>query len=207
MFLDDAARTAFARAVEQIEAGSAVEVVVAIRRRSAAYRHANVIVGAVIAFAALAVMLFAEESFSLASILVDPFVVGAVAGGLVEVAPQVKRWLTSRKRLRAEVLRAARAAFVERGVHATTGRSGVLVYISWLEQEVALVPDLGIAAELPDGAIAAAEDALRGKLSAGGAAVADELARLATAMGVAMPHRDDDVNELPDAIDSDMRHR
>src|SRR4051812_45218011 len=207
MFLDDAARTAFARAVEQIEAGSAVEVVVAVRRRSATYRHANVVVGAVVAFVALAVMLFAEESFSLASIPVDPFVVGAVAGGLVELAPQVKRWLTPRARLRAEVLRAARATFVERGVHATTGRSGVLVYVSWLEQEVALVPDLGLAAELPEGAIAAAEAALRDKLAAGGVAMADELARLATGMGTAMPRRDDDVNELPDAIDSDMRHR
>jgi hypothetical protein len=26
-------------------------------------------------------------------------------------------------------------------------------------------------------------------------------------MGVAMPHQADDVNELPDAIDSDMDHR
>ncbi|MEO8550894.1 MAG: hypothetical protein ABI678_13000 [Kofleriaceae bacterium] len=207
MFLDDAARTAFARAVEQIEAGSAVEVVVAVRRRSATYRHANVIVGAFVAFAGLAAMLFAEESFSLASILVDPFVVGLAAGALVELAPQIKRWLTPRARLRGEVVRSARAAFVERGVHATRGRSGVLVYISWLEQEVALVPDLGLAAELPDDALATAEAALRGALGDGGDAVAGELARLGSVMGAAMPHRDDDVNELPDAIDSDMRHR
>lgn len=206
MFLDDAARTAFARAVEQIEAASAVEVVVAVRRRSAAYRVANVIVGAVIAFAGLAAMLFAEQAFSLASILIDPFVVGLLAGALVELAPQIKRWLMPRARLQAEVRRAARATFVERGVHATTGRSGMLVYISWLEQEVALVPDLGLAASLPDGALEAAEAKLRAQLTTSGAAVAEELARLAEQMGVAMPHRDDDVNELPDAIDSDMRH-
>lgn len=204
-FLDADARAAFARAVETIENASAVEVVIAIRQRSAAYRHANVIVGAVVAFAGLAAMLFAEHTFGLVSILVDPFVVGGLAGWLVELLPQVKRGLTGRAYLRARVLQAARATFVDRGVHATTGRSGVLVYISWLEQEIALVPDLGLAAALPDGALGAAEAKLRALLPAGGAAVAAELERLAAMMGGAMPHQDGDVNELPDAIDSDMK--
>jgi putative membrane protein len=203
-FLDAEARAAFARAVETIENASAVEVVIAVRQRSGAYRHANVIVAAVVAFAGLAAMLFSEQTFGLASILVDPFVVGGLAGWLVELLPQVKRGLTSRARLHAEVVRAARATFVERGVHATTGRSGVLVYISWLEQELALVPDLGLAAQLPEGALAEAETKLRPLLPAGGAAVAAELERIAAMMGTAMPHRDDDVNELPDAIDSDL---
>ena len=207
-FLDAEARAAFARAVETIENESAVEVVIAIRQRSGAYRHANVIVGVAVAFAGLAAMLFSDRAFGLASILVDPFVVGGLAGWLVELLPQVKRGLTSRARLQREVLRAARATFIERGVHATTGRSGVLVYISWLEQELALVPDLGLSAQLPEGALAEAEAKLRATLPAGGAAVAAELERVAAMMGTAMPHQDDDVNELPDAIDSDMKdHR
>jgi hypothetical protein len=48
---------------------------------------------------------------------------------------------------------------------------------------------------------------LRAKIGSGGAAVAAELERLADQMGVAMPHQADDVNELPDAIDSDMDRR
>jgi len=204
-FLDDDARAAFARAVTAIENNSAVEVVVAVRRASGTYRHANVIVGAIAAFAGLATMLFADSTFGLTSILVDPFAVALLTGALVELLPQVKRGLTSRAQLQATVRRAARATFVERGVHATTGRSGVLVYISWLEQEIVLVPDLILSTSLPEGAIETAEAALTAKMSDGGAAVADELAKLAEQMGVAMPHRDDDVNELPDAIDSDMK--
>jgi putative membrane protein len=204
-FLDDDARAAFARAVTTIENNSAVEVVVAVRRASGTYRHANVIVGAIAAFAGLAAMLFADQSFGLTSILVDPFVIALLTGAVVELLPQVKRGLTSRARLHATVRRAARATFVERGVHATTGRSGVLVYISWLEQEIVLVPDLILSSSLPEGAIETAETALRAKMADGGAAVADELSKLAEQMGVAMPHRDDDVNELPDAIDSDMK--
>jgi putative membrane protein len=206
-FLDDEARAAFAHAVTTIEDSSAVEVVVAVRRASGTYRQANVIVGAALAFAGLAAMLFADHTFGLVSILVDPFVVGLLGGALVELLPAVKRWLTSTARLRASVRQAARATFVERGVHATTGRSGVLVYISWLEQEIALIPDLILASSLPEGAIETAETALRAKMASGGASVAKELERLAEQMGVAMPHQADDVNELPDAIDSDMGRR
>lgn len=204
-FLDDVARDAFARAVVEIEGRSAVEVVVAVRRASATYRHANVIVGLAATMAGLATTLFATHAFALAAILVDPFVVGLLAGLVVEKLPQLKRRLTPRAVLKEHVRRAARATFVERGVHATTGRSGVLVYISWLEQELALIPDLGLAAALGAEALAKAEAALNAVMPAGGAAVAKELEQLAAVMAAAMPHRDDDVNELPDAIDSDLR--
>lgn len=206
-YLDDDARSAFARAIRTIEDASAVEVVVALRRTSGTYRSANAAAGAVVAFAALATMLFSDHAFGLTSILVDPFVVGIAAALLVELLPGVRRTLTPAATRHANVLRAARAAFVERGVHATTGRSGVLVFISWLERDIVLVPDLGLAARLPEGAIEAAQDALVAKFSAGGAAVGTELARLADQMAIAMPHQEDDINELPDAIDSDLERR
>ncbi|MFT3693203.1 MAG: hypothetical protein QM831_08680 [Kofleriaceae bacterium] len=206
-FLDDDARAAFARAIRTIEDASAVEVVVALRRSSGPYRVVNALVGTLVAFAALATMLFSEHAFGLASILVDPFVVGIAAAFLVELLPAVRRLLTPAAKRHANVVRAARAAFVERGVHATTGRSGVLVFISWLERDVVLVPDLGLAARLPDGAIEAAQAGLTAKFGEGGAAVGNELAKLADQMAIAMPHQEDDVNELPDAIDSDLERR
>ena len=126
-FLDDAARAAFKRAVETVENASAVEVVVAVRRRSGSYRHANVIIGALVAFTGLATMLYSSHAFQLSSILIDPFVVGVLAGITVELLPAVKRWLTPRAWRRAHVERAARATFIDRGVHNTTGRSGLLL--------------------------------------------------------------------------------
>lgn len=195
-FLDDAARHAFKQAIEAIESASAVEVVVAVRHRSARYLHANLVVGAVVAFVGLVAMLFSSHEFALTSILVDPFAVGLAAGGLVEQVAPLKRLLTPRGWRRREVLRAARATFVERGVHYTTGRSGVLVYVSWLEQEIVLVPDGGIRVDL---APAMAE--LTATIPRGGAAVAACLAALAPTLAADLPHRDDDINELPDAID------
>jgi len=203
-FLDAAARTAFARAIEAIEQVSAAEVVVAVRRRSASYLHANVAIGAAVAVAGLAAMLFSDHVFGLTSILVDPFVVGGVAGAVVELLPAVKRLLSPRAMRQREVLRAARAAFVERGVHKTRDRSGILVYISWLEREVAVVVDAGIERALPAEIHADAVRSLTDAISGGGAAVARQLERFAPAIAAAMPRRDDDVNELPDAIDSDL---
>lgn len=200
-FLDDEARAAFKSAIEAVENASAVEIVVAVRRRSARHGHANVAVGAVLAFIGLAAMLYASQTFSLSSILIDPFLVALLAGGAVELLPFVKRWLTTPAARRRHVARAARATFVERGVHNTTGRSGVLVYISWLEREVAVVPDIGIAAALPEGAHAKLENELTAAMRGGGAAVARRLEASAPVMATAMPHRDDDVNELPDALD------
>jgi putative membrane protein len=206
-FLDAAARAAFERAISTIERSSAVEVVIAVRRRSAAYLHANVAIGGVAAIAGLAAMLFGEHVFALSSILVDPFVLGGILGAVVELLPGVKRLLASPAIRHREVVRAARATFVERGVHNTRDRSGVLVYISWLEREVVLVADSGLERRLAGEAREHAEQALSAAMVRGGTAVARELEQLAVALGTAMPHRDDDVNELADAIDSDLDRR
>jgi putative membrane protein len=191
-FLDEAAREAFARAIADIESTSSVEVVVAFRRRSSTYRHANVIVAAAAAFASLAVMLFVDHAFSLAAILIDPFVMAVIVGFAVEWLPGVKRVLTPARTRRAKVERSARATFIERGLHATRDRTGLLVYMSWLEQQVVLVPDVGL--RLP--ADLEAKLAMRD----GGAAVASALGSFANALRDVAPRRHDDVNELPDAI-------
>lgn len=192
------------RAIESIEAVSAAEVVVAVRRRSHGYRHANAAVGILAAFAGLAAMLFAKQTFSLTAILIDPFVVGLAAGALVELLPGVKRVLTPPATRRAHVQRAARSTFVERGIHATRDRTGMLVYISWLEQEITLVPDLGLARGLPPETLATMERTLTGAMRRGGAAVASALERFAGELAAIAPVRDDDINELPNSIDSDL---
>jgi uncharacterized membrane protein len=203
-FLDEEARVAFKRAIEGIEAVSGVEVAVAVRRRSHGYRQANVTVGVLVAFAGLAAMLFAKHTFALTSILIDPFVVGLLAGGIVELLPDLKRVLTPRVQRSEHVHRAARATFVERGVHATRERIGLLVYISWLEQQVALVPDLGLARLLPEGTLGRMEQALTAEMRAGGKHVAAALERFTDELRTAVPIGENDLNELSNSIDSDL---
>lgn len=206
-FLDDEARAAFEQAVQTIETTSSIEVVIAVRRRAAGYLHANLIVGALVAFAGLAAMLFSAYPFGLVAILIDPFVVGALAGLVVEVLPAVKRALTPRRVRRRHVAHAARAAFVDRGVHNTMGRTGLLVYVGWLEQQVALVADHSLERAVSRDALDAAERELTSQMSRGGAAVARALVTVGARMAAVMPRRDGDLNELPDAIDSDLAGR
>ncbi|MGE0870119.1 MAG: hypothetical protein AB7P03_16260 [Kofleriaceae bacterium] len=203
-FLDDDARSAFSRAIEAIESVSSVEVVVAVRRRSASYLHASLIVGIAVAFAGLAIMLYSSQSFSLIAILVDPFLVGLAAGGLVQLLPQVERWLTPARTRRRLVAHAATATFVERGVHNTSGRSGLLVYVSWVEQTIAVVADSGVRRVLPDAELRTLEAELTGRMRHGGAAVAKVLEQQAGRFAAVLPRSASDSNELPDAIDSDL---
>jgi len=203
-FLDHEARAAFKQAVEAIENASSAEIVVAVRRRSSGYFHANLIVGIGVAFAALAAMLFLDQAFGTVAILVDPFILGALAAAAVELLPGLKRLLTPGSVRRREVRNAARAAFVERGVHNTMDRSGILIYISWLEQQIALVADSGVINAFTIEALEAAERYINTEMSKGGAAVARALESYKTRLGVVLPRREGDVNELPDAIDDDM---
>ena len=206
-FLDHEARAAFKQAVEAIENASSAEIVVAVRRRSSGYFHANLIVGIAVAFAALAAMLFLDEAFGLIAILVDPFLVGALAAAAVELLPGVKRLLTPVSVRRREVRNAARATFVERGVHNTMDRSGILLYVSWLEQQIALVADSGVLNAFTPEALEAAERDINASMSNGGVAVARTLESYKTRLGVVLPRRAEDINELPDAIDDDMEDR
>ncbi len=179
----------------------------ALRRQSAIHLHANLIVGIAAAFVGLGVMLFSEAPFGLVAILVDPFVIGFAVGALVELLPGVKRVLTPSPVRRRTVIRAAHATFVERGVHNTIDRSGLLVYVSWLEQQVALVADFTLETSLTRAALERAEARLTASMSAGGVALARVLVDLAPELAVAMPRRAGDINELSDVVDSDLHRR
>ena len=124
-WLDEPAQRAFAQAVEGVEAASAAEVVVAVRRRARAWPHVPLAVGIVGAWLGLAFMLYSDHAFGLATFLIDPLLAGALAGGAATLAPSLVRWLTPAAVRRRAVVAAARAAFVERGIHHTRGRTGL----------------------------------------------------------------------------------
>jgi putative membrane protein len=208
-FLDDAARAAFQEAIEAIERTSSAEIVVAVRRQSSGYLLANLQLGVAGAFLALAYMLYSAHSFSLLSILIDPFVVGAVLGALAELVPLVKRLLVPARRRRAAVEHSAKAAFFDRGVANTRGRTGVLVYLSWLEGQASVLADSGVPESFRGAGAGrkALEAKLTAAMGAGGAAVAKALREVAGELAGCLPRRQDDVNELPDAVDAQLGRR
>lgn len=201
-FLTEAGRVAVREAVAAIEAGSSAEVVVAVRGSSGGYLAADLGVGAGVALATLGFLLFSPWGFSTWALLVDPLVAGAAAVWLSSRLPALRRAVVPAGVRGRWARRAARATFVERGVHHTRGRTGLLVYVGLVEREVLLIPDGAVERALPAAALAAAERGLGEVLRAGGTLVelAAALAAMAAPLALALPRALDDVNELADEV-------
>lgn len=200
-FLEEATREKTTATVKAIEARTAAEVVVAVRRVSGHYRHTDYLVGFVLSFAMLLAMLYLPIDFALELFPVNAALSFAMGAGVSAALPGLRRRLTSRKLQAENVRRAARAAFVEFGVSRTSGRTGILVFVSLLERRVEVVVDVGVdpSALGPEWA-----DALT-KLSAAIASANDPepflqaLRLMAFPLARVLPRSEDDVNELPDA--------
>ena len=102
--------------------------------------------------------------------------------------PPLVRWLTPAARRRSAVEAAARAMFVERSVHQTRSRCGVLVSCALAERQAAVVPDVGVAAAVPLATLTGWERNLTTALARGGVATAEAVAALAPTFAEAVPH-------------------
>ncbi len=200
-FFDPAARARATQLVRDLEASSAAEVVITVRKSTADVWLAVWRAGGLGAALTGATVLLLPRLFTWQEIALDTslgFFLGAL---LASLCPATVRWLSGEARLRAALERGARAAFYELGVSRTTGRTGLLVYVSVLERSVQLVPDLALGACALDEALAeiarAASQALRrGDFEA----FLDALRALGPLLGAAMPRAEDDVNELSDEV-------
>lgn len=175
-----------------------------VRRQSARWTHAAVLAGALGAIAAHAYMLYADHPFSTNALFVDPILAGLVVGLASTLVLGLRRWLTPVSWRRAAVTQAARATFVDRGIRRTRAGSGVLVYVSIVEQMAELVADDGVLANVKDDAWRAACARIDGAVARGPDAVAQEIVALRPLLAKALPPRDDDENELPDDVDGEV---
>jgi putative membrane protein len=193
---------ALRKAVADIEADSSAELVVVVKTRSASYRHVDLSLGMTCAVACLAFMLYSPWPFAWHFLLLTPVVAAIGVTVLSSKIPALARALSKTQTMHASVQQAARAAFVEAGVHHTEFRSGVLIYVSLLERRVELVADSGvelaIAKEDWDDFAAKAQSAVQ---EGGGAdALASTIASSAELFAKHLPPQDEDINELPDGV-------
>jgi putative membrane protein len=198
---EEAAREKTAAEVKSIEARTAAEVVVAVRRTSGQYRHTDYLVGFGLSLATLLALLYLPIDFPLEFFPVD-VALSFVAGAYVSAAlPPLRRGLTSRKLLEENVRTAARAAFVELGVSRTSGRTGLLVFVSAFEQRVEVVTDVGV----NTAALGREWEEALTKLSAATASAKtpepflQALRLMASPLERVLPRSADDIDELLDA--------
>jgi len=202
LFLTGESKAAFSEAVRTVEEASSAELVVAVRQRSGSYVHVNLTVGILVGLAALAFLLYSPWSHELIWFLVDPVVAGAVAGLVCLRSPLLTRIFTRQMARRGRGETAARSVFVERRVHSTSGRTGILLYLSLLEREAVLVTDLAVEALAATGAWRAAVDEIESAMlrGASGLEVAAKVRGLAAVLGPALPRSENDVDELPNEV-------
>lgn len=200
-FLEASAKQRAASAVRTVEAQTAVEVVIAVRRRASHHVWTSVAFGAVCALAGFSYMWFSEQIYDVLTMPLDTAIAWVLGGLLCAVVAPLRRALTPAGVRRRRAERAAQAAFTALGIDKTRGRTGLLVYVALFERTIVLVPDSGLPAGVVSGPLAGTHAALdeavrRVDLEAFLAAIA----RLGPVCGAFLPRRADDVNELRDSV-------
>ncbi|MBK7400202.1 MAG: hypothetical protein IPJ34_29100 [Myxococcales bacterium] len=190
--LDD--KTALGKAAREVEAITAAELVLVVRARSATYRDAHYAFGVAVAVATLMALLYLPQEFPLWLFAVDLLASFVGFSVLAALVPAITRALVPAGRRARQVAESARAAFYDKGVSRTSGRWGVLVYASLLEQEVEVLADLGIEEGVVDEPTI---EALRAAVAADDtAAFTAALAALGKRLAARYPRTEGDLNEL-----------
>ncbi|HPQ69358.1 MAG TPA: hypothetical protein PKW95_09510 [bacterium] len=188
------------QAVAAAEEKTSVEFVLVFAGRSGNYADVDLRAGLILAALSLLALLFAPLEFSVWSLLYDlplSLLLGWLAGRYWQ---PVRRWLTTARRREAQVRERAEALMINRGVTLTLDRTGLLIYVSWLERRVEVLADIGIerAVPRPEWNLATAklkQTALAADFPESFLAALDETAAL---LGEHLPPVGDNPNEIPD---------
>ena len=189
-----------------LENRSSVELVVVMRQRSSAYIAANLWAGICLSWIAIFLFFFTPPIYH------DFFVLTGSAGCFLlgyflfhYIAP-LKRLLLPKKRIESNVEIMARAIFQKAGVYKTAQHSGLLVYVSKFEQEIALIPDSGIEKNLSPEDWQSIEDAFRQvfKSKQQEAALLEAIAKSAEIFEANIPVLDNNDSELPNTLHIEM---
>jgi putative membrane protein len=189
---------AFRDAIAAIEDNSSVECVVAVRAYARRWMAAHVVVGLVAAYAVLVyTVLFALPQWA---VLAFPLAAGVASTLLVEYVPPLYRFLVPAWLREQHVVEAARNLFVEKNIHSTRDRTGLLVFIAVRARTVEVIGDVGIVDKLGQTRLDHMAQALEEALPDGPAAVGRTLANLAPEFAEYFIRRPDDTNELADDV-------
>jgi putative membrane protein len=133
-------------------------------------------------------------------VLVLTIVAGVLGAVLVELVQPLYRFIAPPWLRQEHVREAAYAVFVERRVHATKHRTGMLVYIAERERMVEIVGDLAVADKFGLEDFAAMAGTLEAYLPRGSEAFGKALGALAPELAKRLPRQADDKDELATSV-------
>ena len=187
-------------AVQEAETKTAAEVVVAVHPQTGSSRHVDSRFGPVAALTGLVFIVFNPWTVHPPALL--PLEMAALFGiGTLgcSVCPPLRRLLTSGKRRGRQTEATAQALFCEEGVANTRARTGVLIYLSLLERELAVMADVGIVDGCEPEAWSRTVFELRkiGPADDSAAALIEGVRRLGDVLGEYLPAGEDNPDEIP----------
>jgi putative membrane protein len=147
--LDPAVTTAIVDAVRELELCSCAEVVVEVRGRSGSYAHADARFASLVAFVALLVLLFSPWPFHAPWVAIDVALVWLLGIFSAKRSDAARRLMTSARERETQVRILAASVFHDRGVANTGEETGVLVYLSVMEQRMEVLADRGVLEAVP----------------------------------------------------------
>lgn len=199
-FLDAQAKARIVAAVIAFEQATSAELMVTVKKRSRAYLEADLAWGSGAAFVALLVLLFSPTTFHVALMPLDVALGFGFGFGLSRMFPAMSRVFVSEAKRREAVEQAAKAAFYNLGVSRTTGRTGVLLYLSVREAMVVFVTDTGITVEAQAAALRVQTTLEKALARLDVEAFAQAVESLGSVFASTMPRDHDDINELSDEV-------
>ena len=204
MRLEAAALQRIEAAVKDAERSTAGEIVVVVAPHSASWGAVRTALALPVAAlgGALLDRVVEMDAGWMALAVTTLFVIAWLLAG----AGPITRWLAGSGGLDAAVLRAAKVAFVDHGVHATKARAGVLVYLSLLERRVQVLGDAGVHAIVGDAGWASVAARVSGAMKGNNIdALIDVVRDVGATLAKAFPRAPNDENELPDAVRTGRR--
>lgn len=135
--------------IAQLEACSGAEVVVATQAQAESYQDVDWKWACLISALSLLFMVHSPVVFHPDWVWLNTMLAGLLGLLASRKLPGLRRLLTSSRRRRQQLERSAVLAFERLKISHTRQRTGLLLLVSWFEQEAILVPDLGLTAHLP----------------------------------------------------------
>jgi putative membrane protein len=200
-FFSDEAKRASVVSVRTVEAQTSAEVVVAVRKRSGRYGVLAYHFGLGLAAFVVLFLLVSPRVYSVGAIALEGLLALVLGVGVSASFDTLLRALSRSATLSANVNSAARAAFYDLGISRTSGRNGILVFVSLFERHCVVLTDIGLnPAALEPGWLAAVAGLERAVKRRDLAAFQQALTSLGPVLGRVHARSEDDVNELPDEV-------
>ena len=210
---NEAERKAVENAIHDAEGQTSAEIVCAVATESGRYDRAEAVGGITLALIFLGLANLstltsgpgdwggAAPSFGIQCVAV---VIGFVGGNvLLSYVHSLRQFFTSRSQMDQEVERAAHGIFAARGLHRTSGRGGVLIYLSLYERQIYVLADEGAMGaggkDLPESIRLATNGPLQSRDFSG--ALLAGIAQTVNLVKAKLPKQPGDQNELPNEVE------